>query len=104
MTPDPQARIAQLEAENAALQAQVSELPVLREQVTVLLARVRELEAQRALLSSARRHLRSHRSMYLSVSACEGTTITGYPMRVKSISYERLTNKGPANLLTASCA
>ena len=48
MTPDPQARIAQLEAENAALQAQVSELPVLREQVTVLLARVRELEAPRA--------------------------------------------------------
>ncbi len=48
MTPDPQARSAQLEAENAALQAQVSELPVLREQVTVLLARVRELEAQRA--------------------------------------------------------
>jgi hypothetical protein len=48
MTPDPQARIAQLEAENAALQAQVSELPVLREQVTARVARVRELEARLA--------------------------------------------------------
>jgi transposase len=37
-----------LRAENAALRVQVSELPVLREQVTVLLARVQELEAQRA--------------------------------------------------------
>jgi transposase len=44
----PEARIGQLEAENAALRAQVSELPVLREQVTALLARVQELEAQRA--------------------------------------------------------
>jgi transposase len=44
----PEERIAQLEAENAVLRAQVSELPVLREQVTALLARVQELEAQRA--------------------------------------------------------
>src|SRR5258705_8406526 len=44
----PEARIAQLEAENAALHAQVSELAALREQVTALLARVQELEAQRA--------------------------------------------------------
>src|SRR5215831_15059907 len=44
----PEGRIAQLEAENAALRAQVSEVPVLREQVMALLARVQELEAQRA--------------------------------------------------------
>lgn len=44
----PEEEIAALRAENAALRAQVSELPVLREQVTVLLARVQELEAQRA--------------------------------------------------------
>jgi transposase len=44
MTPDE--GIAELEAENAALQAQVSELPVLRKQVTILLARVRDLEAR----------------------------------------------------------
>src|SRR5258708_39559370 len=44
----PEARIAQLEAENAALHAQVSELAALREQVTALLARVQELEAPRA--------------------------------------------------------
>jgi len=41
-------RIAELEAENAALRAQVSELPGLREQVTILLARVRDLEARLA--------------------------------------------------------
>jgi transposase len=46
MTPDE--RIAELEAENVALQAQVSELPGLREQVTILLARVRDLEARLA--------------------------------------------------------
>jgi transposase len=46
MTPDE--RIAELEAENVALRAQVSELPGLREQVTILLARVRELEARLA--------------------------------------------------------
>ncbi len=40
-------RIAQLEAENAALREQVSELPALRERVALLLARVQELEAQR---------------------------------------------------------
>jgi len=45
MTPDD--RIAQLEAENAALRAQVDELPVLREQVTVLLARVQERRGRR---------------------------------------------------------
>jgi transposase len=44
----PEVRIAQLEAENATLREQVSELPVLREQVTVLLVRVQELEAPRA--------------------------------------------------------
>src|SRR5260370_921401 len=43
-----EARIAQLEAESAALRAQVSELPMLREQVTELVAQVQELEAQRA--------------------------------------------------------
>jgi transposase len=48
MTLDPAARIAELEAENAALRAQVSELPMLREQLAGLLARVQELEAQRA--------------------------------------------------------
>src|SRR5258708_15745192 len=41
-------RIAELEAENAALRAQVRELPGLREQVTLLLARVRDLEARLA--------------------------------------------------------
>ena len=41
-------RIAELEAENAALRVQVSELPGLREQVTTLLARVQELEARLA--------------------------------------------------------
>src|SRR5258707_12532608 len=46
MTPDE--RIAELEAENAALRAQVSEVPGLREQVTILLARVRDLEARLA--------------------------------------------------------
>src|SRR5260221_7846431 len=46
MTPDE--RIAELEAENAALRAQVSEVPGLREQVTILLARVRDLEARPA--------------------------------------------------------
>ncbi len=39
---------AELEAENAALRAQVSELPLLREQVRALLARVQELEARAA--------------------------------------------------------
>jgi transposase len=48
MTPDPEARIVRLEAENAALREQVSELPTLRAQVRALLARVQELEAQRA--------------------------------------------------------
>lgn len=48
MTLDPEARIAELEAENAALRAQVSELPMLREQMAGLLARVQEFEAQRA--------------------------------------------------------
>jgi transposase len=43
-----EARVAELEAENAALRAQVSEVPALREQVTALLARILELEAQRA--------------------------------------------------------
>jgi transposase len=46
MTPDE--RIAELEAENAALRAQVSELPGLREQVQVLAAQVRELQARLA--------------------------------------------------------
>jgi transposase len=46
MTPD--AQIAALTAENAALRAQVSELPALREQVVVLLARVQDLEARLA--------------------------------------------------------
>ena len=46
MTPDE--RIAELEAENAALRAQVSELPGLREQVAILLTRVRDLEARLA--------------------------------------------------------
>src|SRR5260370_5968664 len=46
-----EARIAQLEAESAALRAQVSELPMLREQVTELVAQVQELEAQRAMPS-----------------------------------------------------
>jgi transposase len=41
-------RIAELEGENAALRAQVSELPGLREQVPILLARVRDLEARLA--------------------------------------------------------
>lgn len=40
--------IVALRFENAALRAQVSELPVLREQVAALLARVHELEAQGA--------------------------------------------------------
>jgi transposase len=40
-----EARTAELEAENAALRAQVRELPLLRAQVTALLARVQELEA-----------------------------------------------------------
>ena len=44
----PEARMAQLEAENAALREQVSELPVLREQVTALVLRVQELEARLA--------------------------------------------------------
>src|SRR5262245_49838925 len=44
----PDERIAQLEAENAALREQVNELSTLREQVAVLLARVQDLEAQRA--------------------------------------------------------
>src|SRR5690242_10421193 len=43
-----EARIAELEAENAALRAQVSELPGLREQVAILLGRVQELEARLA--------------------------------------------------------
>src|SRR5262249_23954640 len=46
MTPD--AQIAALAAENAALRAQLSELPALREQVAVLLARVQDLEARLA--------------------------------------------------------
>jgi transposase len=46
MTPD--ARIAELEAENAALREQVRELPVLREQVAVLAAQVQELRARLA--------------------------------------------------------
>ena len=46
MTPDE--RIAELEAENAALRAQVSELPGLREQVQVLAAQVRDLQARLA--------------------------------------------------------
>jgi hypothetical protein len=41
-------QIAQLEAKNAALREQVSQLLALREQVRVLLARVQKLEAQRA--------------------------------------------------------
>jgi transposase len=44
----PEEEIVVLRAENAVLRAQVSELPVLQEQVTALLARVQELEAQRA--------------------------------------------------------
>jgi transposase len=44
MTPDE--RIAELVAENAALRAQVSELPGLREQVQVLAAQIRELQAR----------------------------------------------------------
>src|SRR5689334_18560204 len=43
-----EARIAELEAENAALRARVSELPGLREQVASLLGRVRDLEARLA--------------------------------------------------------
>jgi transposase len=43
-----EARIAELEAENTALRAQVRELPGLQEQVTSLLARVRDLEARLA--------------------------------------------------------
>jgi transposase len=46
MTPDE--RIAELEAENAALRAQVSELPGLREQVQLLAAQVRDLQARLA--------------------------------------------------------
>src|SRR5215831_5101036 len=41
-------RVRELEAENAALREQISALPVLREQVTLLLARVQELEARLA--------------------------------------------------------
>jgi transposase len=41
-------RIRELEAENTVLRQQVSELPVLREQLAVLLARVQELEAHLA--------------------------------------------------------
>ena len=46
MTPD--ARIAELEAENAALQEQVRELAVLREQVVALATQVEELRARLA--------------------------------------------------------
>jgi Family of unknown function (DUF6444) len=46
MTPDE--RIAELEAENAVLRAQVSALPGLREQVQVLAAQVRDLQARLA--------------------------------------------------------
>jgi transposase len=45
MTPEEETA---LRAENAALRAQVSELPLLREQVTALLSRVQELEARAA--------------------------------------------------------
>jgi transposase len=41
-------RIAELEVENAVLRAQVGELPVLREQIAVLVARVQEMEARLA--------------------------------------------------------
>jgi transposase len=44
----PEEELVAVRAENAALRAQVRELPALREQVTILLARVQELEAQRA--------------------------------------------------------
>ena len=44
----PEEEIDALRAENAVLRAQVSELPVLREQVTALVARVQELEARAA--------------------------------------------------------
>jgi transposase len=40
--------VAQLQAENAALRAQVGELPILREKVQALLARVQELEGRLA--------------------------------------------------------
>jgi molecular chaperone GrpE (heat shock protein) len=43
-----EARIAELEAENAALRAQVSELPLLRAQVEALAAQVRDLQARAA--------------------------------------------------------
>jgi transposase len=46
MTPD--ARIAELEAENAALREQVRELPVLREQMAALVAQVAELRVRLA--------------------------------------------------------
>jgi transposase len=41
-------RIAELEADNAALREQVQELPLLREQVVLLVGRVQELEARLA--------------------------------------------------------
>jgi hypothetical protein len=41
-------RLAELEAVNAALRAQVSELPILRAQITALLAEVEELRGQLA--------------------------------------------------------
>src|SRR5215470_20323467 len=44
----PEEEMVALRAENAVLRAQVSERPVLREQVRALLVRVQELEAQRA--------------------------------------------------------
>src|SRR5258708_21950067 len=44
----PEEEIESLKAENAALRAQVSELPLLRAQVTALVARVQELEARAA--------------------------------------------------------
>jgi transposase len=44
----PDARIAELEAENAALREQVRELPVLREQLAALVAQVQELRARLA--------------------------------------------------------
>ncbi len=45
MTPDEE--IAALQAENAALRAQVSELPLVRAQVVALAAQVRDLQARR---------------------------------------------------------
>lgn len=44
----PEDRIAELEAENAALRVQLAELPVLREQLAALAAEVQELRGSAA--------------------------------------------------------